>query len=89
MIDNLINIFEMSPRDGLQNEKKFISTADKIKFINKLSSCGFQKIETSSFVSPKWVPQLSDAADVFKGIKRIKGVKYTALTPNEKGFDNA
>ncbi|MDB2584551.1 hydroxymethylglutaryl-CoA lyase [Alphaproteobacteria bacterium] len=88
-MDNLINIFEMSPRDGLQNEKNFISTNDKIKFINKLSFCGFKKIETSSFVSPKWVPQLSDARDVFRGISRMKGVKYTALTPNEKGFDNA
>ena len=89
MIDNFINIFEMSPRDGLQNEKNFISTNDKIKFIDKLSSCGFKKIETSSFVSPKWVPQLSDAGDVFRGIKRKKGVRYTALTPNEKGFDDA
>ena len=79
----------MSPRDGLQNEKNFISTNDKIKFIDKLSSCGFKKIETSSFVSPKWVPQLSDAGDVFRGIKRKKGVRYTALTPNEKGFDDA
>ncbi len=86
---NFINIFEMSPRDGLQNEKKFIATKDKIKFINKLSLCGFKKIETSSFVSPKWVPQLSDAFDVFRGIERIESVKYTALTPNEKGFDNA
>ena len=66
MIDNFINIFEMSPRDGLQNEKNFISTNDKIKFIDNLSSCGFKKIETSSFVSPKWVPQLSDAGDVFR-----------------------
>ena len=89
MIDNFINIFEMSPRDGLQNEKNFISTNDKIKFIDNLSSCGFKKIETSSFVSPKWVPQLSDARDVFRGIKRNKSVKYTALTPNEKGFDDA
>ena len=88
-MNDFINIFEMSPRDGLQNEKNFISTSDKIKFINKLSSCGFKKIETSSFVSPKWVPQLSDALGVFRGIDRIKDIKYTALTPNEKGFDNA
>ena len=86
-MNNFINIFEMSPRDGLQNEKNFIPTTDKIKFINKLSSCGFKKIETSSFVSPKWVPQLSDALDVFRNIDRIKEIKYTALTPNEKGFD--
>ena len=86
---DFINIFEMSPRDGLQNEKKFIATKDKIKFINKLSNCGFKKIETSSFVSPKWVPQLSDAFEVFNLITRTEGVKYTALTPNEQGFDNA
>ena len=86
---DFINIFEMSPRDGLQNEKKFIATKDKIKFINKLSKCGFKKIETSSFVSPKWVPQLSDAFEVFNLIARTEGVKYTALTPNEQGFDNA
>ena len=88
-MNNFINVFEMSPRDGLQNEKNFISTKDKIKFINKLSSCGFKKIETSSFVSPKWVPQLSDALKVFRGINRAEEIKYTALTPNEKGFDNA
>ena len=86
---DFVNIFEMSPRDGLQNEKKFIATKDKIKFINKLSKCGFKKIETSSFVSPKWVPQLSDAFQVFNQITRTEGVKYTALTPNELGFDNA
>lgn len=88
-MNNFINIFEMSPRDGLQNEKKFITTDDKIKFINKLSLCGFKKIETSSFVSPKWVPQLSDSLEVFAGIKRTKNTKYTALTPNEIGFDRA
>ena len=86
---DFISIFEMSPRDGLQNEKKFIATKDKIKFINKLSNCGFKKIETSSFVSHKWVPQLSDAFEVFNQITRTEDVKYTALTPNERGFDNA
>ena len=79
----------MSPRDGLQNEKTFITTQNKIKFINDLSMCGFQKIETSSFVSPKWVPQLADAHEVFTKINKVKDVKYTALTPNERGFDNA
>jgi hydroxymethylglutaryl-CoA lyase len=88
-MNNFINIFEMSPRDGLQNEKTFITTQNKIKFINDLSMCGFQKIETSSFVSPKWVPQLADAHEVFTKINKVKGVKYTALTPNERGFDNA
>ena len=88
-MNNFINIFEMSPRDGLQNEKTFITTQNKIKFINDLSMCGFQKIETSSFVSPKWVPQLADAHEVFTKINKVKDVKYTALTPNERGFDNA
>ena len=88
-MNNLINIFEMSPRDGLQNEKTFITTQNKVKFINDLSMCGFKKIETSSFVSPKWVPQLADAHEVFSKINRVNGVKYTALTPNERGFDNA
>ena len=69
------------------NKKKRVK--NKIKFINDLSMCGFQKIETSSFVSPKWVPQLADAHEVFTKINKVKGVKYTALTPNERGFDNA
>jgi hydroxymethylglutaryl-CoA lyase len=82
-MDNFVTIFEMSPRDGLQNEKKFISTNDK------LSLCGFKKIETSSFVSSRWVPQLADASEVFIKIKRNKNIKYTALTPNEIGLHNA
>jgi hydroxymethylglutaryl-CoA lyase len=88
-MDNFVTIFEMSPRDGLQNEKKFISTNDKVKFIDKLSLCGFKKIETSSFVSSRWVPQLADASEVFINIKRNKNIKYTALTPNEIGLHNA
>ena len=86
---NLVNIFEMSPRDGLQNEKKFISTDEKVFLIDQLSQCGFSKIETSSFVSHKWVPQLADAAEVFSRINRNKNTKYTALTPNERGFNDA
>jgi hydroxymethylglutaryl-CoA lyase len=88
-MDNFVTIFEMSPRDGLQNEKKFISTNDKVKFIDKLSLCGFKKIETSSFVSSRWVPQLADSSEVFIKIKRNKNIKYTALTPNEIGLHNA
>jgi len=79
----------MGPRDGLQNEKKQIATADKIALIDALSGCGFQKIEVTSFVSPKWVPQMADAADVLGGITRRAGVVYTALTPNMKGFEAA
>ena len=84
-----VTLFEMGPRDGLQNEKKQIATADKIALIDALSGCGFQKIEATSFVSPKWVPQMADAADVLGGITRRAGVVYTALTPNMKGFEAA
>jgi hydroxymethylglutaryl-CoA lyase len=84
-----VTLFEMGPRDGLQNEKKQIATADKIALIDALSGCGFQKIEVTSFVSPKWVPQMADAADVLGGITRRAGVVYTALIPNMKGFEAA
>src|SRR5210317_449793 len=84
-----VTLFEMGPRDGLQNEKKQIATADKIALIDALSGCGFQKIEVTSFVSPKWVPQMADAAGVLGGITRRAGVVYTALTPNMKGFEAA
>ena len=76
---NLVNIFEMSPRDGLQNEKKFISTDEKVFLIDQLSQCGFNKIETSSFVSHKWVPQLADAAEVFSRICLL----YTSPSPRD------
>lgn len=84
-----VTIFEMSPRDGLQNEKTPVATSDKIKLVDQLSGCGFSKIEVTSFVSPKWVPQMADAAQVMAGIKRIAGVSYTALTPNLRGFEAA
>ncbi len=84
-----VTIFEMGPRDGLQNEKRLISTADKIKLVDMLSDCGFTKIEVSSFVSPTAVPQMADAADVFAGIARKPGISYAALTPNMKGYHGA
>ncbi len=84
-----VTLFEMGPRDGLQNEKKIIATDDKIRLVNLLSECGFEKIETGSFVSPKWVPQMADTSDVFAGINRRSGTIYTALTPNLKGFEAA
>ena len=84
-----IDIFEVGPRDGLQNEKRIIPTADKIALINALSRAGFTRIEVASFVSPKWVPQMADSADVLAGITRASGVRYAALTPNMKGFDAA
>lgn len=84
-----VTIFEMSPRDGLQNEKAAVSTADKIALVDRLSACGFSKIEVTSFVSPKWVPQMADAAEVLAGIERREGVSYAALTPNLKGYKAA
>jgi hydroxymethylglutaryl-CoA lyase len=84
-----VTIFEMGPRDGLQNEPARIRTADKIALVNKLSACGFSKIEVTSFVSPKWVPQMADAAEVLAGITRAPGVRYGALTPNLRGFEAA
>ncbi|MEM8754103.1 MAG: hydroxymethylglutaryl-CoA lyase [Pseudomonadota bacterium] len=84
-----VTIFEMGPRDGLQNEKAEIPTADKIRLVDMLSASGFAKIETASFVSPKWVPQMADGAEVLAGIARRPGVRYTALTPNMKGYERA
>lgn len=84
-----VRIFEVGPRDGLQNEKVLIPTQDKIALIDILSSAGFNRIEATSFVSPKWVPQLADAADVMAGITRRPGVGYAVLTPNLKGFERA
>jgi len=84
-----VTIFEMGPRDGLQNEARQIPTADKIRLVDRLTGCGFEKIETASFVSPKWVPQMADGAQVLAGITRAPGVRYTALTPNMKGYARA
>ena len=84
-----VRIFEMSARDGLQNESTMVSTANKVKLVDMLSNCGFDHIEVTSFVSPKWVPQMADAAEVLAGIKRKPGVAYTALTPNLRGFEAA
>lgn len=84
-----VTIFEMSPRDGLQNEKRPAATAEKVRLVDLLSAAGFAKIEAASFVSPKWVPQMADGAEVLAGIARRKGVRYTALTPNLKGFERA
>jgi len=82
-------IVEVSPRDGLQNERAIIATRDKIELVNRLSRCGFSKIEVTGFVSPEWVPQMADAAEVMTGITRRPGVSYAALTPNLRGFESA
>jgi hydroxymethylglutaryl-CoA lyase len=84
-----VRIYEVGPRDGLQNEKAIIPTKQKIGLIDRLSEVGFETIEATSFVSPKWVPQLADAEEVLAGIKRKKDVTYAALTPNLKGFERA
>lgn len=82
-------IKEVGPRDGLQNEAVFVPTEEKVELINRLSGAGFQYIEVSSFVHPKWIPALADAMDVFKHIDRKPGVQYSALVPNEKGLERA
>ena len=84
-----ITIVEVGPRDGLQNEQAAVSTADKIAFVNRLSAANLPAIEVSAFVSPTWVPQMADAADVFAGIARRPGIRYTALVPNLAGLDRA
>lgn len=84
-----VEIFEVGPRDGLQNEQRLIPAADKIALVDALSRVGFRRIEVTSFVSPKWVPQMADAAVVMDGIARVPGVRYAALAPNLKGFDAA
>jgi hydroxymethylglutaryl-CoA lyase len=84
-----IEITEVGPRDGLQNEPMLVATDQKIAFINALSRSGLRSIEVSSFVSPKWVPQLADAEEVFASIDRCDGVTYSALVPNEAGLARA
>jgi len=82
-------VVEVGPRDGLQNEPAIISTADKIAFVDRLSDAGLPVIEVSAFVSPRWVPQMADAAEVFAGIRRRPGTRYAALVPNARGLDRA
>lgn len=84
-----VRIVEVGPRDGLQNEKALIPTADKIALIDRLSATGLRSIEATSFVSPKWVPQLADAAEVFTGIRKAPGVSYPVLVPNLQGYERA
>ena len=88
-IPNKVHIYEVGPRDGLQNEKKIIPTNIKVKLINKLSECNFKNIEVGSFVSPRWVPQMADSNKVLERIKKRQGIKYPVLTPNLKGFQDA
>lgn len=84
-----VRIVEVGPRDGLQNEAATIATADKVALVDRLSATGLRTIEVTSFVSPKWVPQLADAAEVFAGIARRPGIRYPVLVPNEQGYARA
>lgn len=84
-----VEIFEVGPRDGLQNEARLIPVEEKIALVDCLSRAGFRRIECASFVSPKWVPQMADSGAVLAGITRMPGVTYAALTPNMRGFEDA
>ncbi len=84
-----VEIFEVGPRDGLQNETRLIPAADKIALVDLLSRAGFRRIEVTSFVPASWVPQLADAAQVMAGITRRPGVRYAVLTPNLRGYQAA
>jgi hydroxymethylglutaryl-CoA lyase len=84
-----VTIYEVGPRDGLQNEKSLVPTEAKIRFVDLLSHAGYSAIETTSFVNPKSVPQMADASDVVRGIERVGGVRYPVLVPNEKGMQRA
>ncbi len=88
-MNDFVRIVEVGPRDGLQNEKQQVATADKITLIDRLSATGLRSIEATSFVSPKWVPQLADAAEVMAGIHRRPGIGYPVLVPNEQGYVRA
>jgi hydroxymethylglutaryl-CoA lyase len=84
-----VTVYEVGPRDGLQNEPRMLATASKIELIEALVSTGIPAIEMTSFVNPKWIPQLADAAEVARGVHRAEGVRYSCLVPNRRGLDTA
>ncbi len=84
-----VTVVEVGPRDGLQNEKRTIAAATKLELIHRLADCGLPVVEATSFVHPKWVPQLADAEEIMAGLERRSGVAYPVLVPNEKGYDRA
>ena len=88
-LPNRVQIIDVGPRDGLQNEKQPVPAAVKIELVHRLQDAGLKEIEVTSFVSPKWVPQMADAAEVLAGIQRRPDVRYSVLTPNMKGFEGA
>ncbi|HEY0973834.1 MAG TPA: hydroxymethylglutaryl-CoA lyase [Solimonas sp.] len=84
-----VRVVEVGPRDGLQNEKTLVPAATKIALIEKLAACGLRTVEATSFVSPKWVPQMADAAEVLAGLRRVESVRYPVLVPNLQGLERA
>jgi isopropylmalate/homocitrate/citramalate synthase len=84
-----VTVVEVGPRDGLQNESAIIPTAEKVAFVDALTAAGLPVVEVSAFVSPRWVPQMADAAEVYAGIRRARGVRYPALVPNLAGLERA
>ncbi len=89
MIPTKVTLVDVGPRDGLQNEKQPVDTAHKVELVHRLQAAGLREIEVTSFVSPKWVPQMADNAAVMAGIERVSGVRYSVLTPNMKGLEAA
>jgi len=89
MIPSHVTLVEVGPRDGLQNEKQPVDAAVKIELVQRLQAAGLREIEVTSFVSPKWVPQMADNAEVMAGVQRRAGVRYSVLTPNLRGFEAA
>src|SRR5258706_6112438 len=89
MLQTQVTLVEVGPRDGLQNEKETVSTAHKVELVHRLQAAGLRSIEVTSFVSPKWVPQMADNAAVMAGLQRLPGVRYSVLVPNLKGLEAA
>ncbi len=89
MFPNQVTLVEVGPRDGLQNEAQAVATAHKVELVQRLQAAGLREIEVTSFVSPKWVPQMADNAQVMAGLRREPGVRYSVLTPNLQGFEAA
>ncbi|MBV9891829.1 MAG: hydroxymethylglutaryl-CoA lyase, partial [Rhizobacter sp.] len=89
MLPARVTLVDVGPRDGLQNEKQTVDAAVKIELVHRLQAAGLREIEVTSFVSPKWVPQMADNAAVMKGIARKPGVRHSVLIPNTKGLDAA
>ncbi|MBL8274722.1 MAG: hydroxymethylglutaryl-CoA lyase [Xanthomonadales bacterium] len=84
-----VRIVEVGPRDGLQNERQVVPAATKVELIERLAACGLRTVEATSFVSPKWIPQLADAAEVYTGVRKRPGVTYPVLVPNLQGLERA